>query len=69
MSTRDYLAGRARWHLEQSAAVKREVADRCLDAVVAAAGLLVTGFRHGGRRYLCGNGGSAADCQTWPPSL
>lgn len=63
MSRSDDLARRARRHLEESAAVKLAVADQCVGAVVAAAALLADSFRAGGRLYLCGNGGSAADCQ------
>lgn len=53
----------ARAHLEQSAALKLAAAEYCLDALVASALRLADRFRHGGRLYLCGNGGSAADCQ------
>lgn len=63
MTTRDDLARRARQHLEASAVVKAAVARDCLDDILAAAGLLADSFRAGGRLYLCGNGGSAADCQ------
>jgi D-sedoheptulose 7-phosphate isomerase len=63
MTTRDELAQRARLHLEQSVLVMGAVARHCLDDIVAAAALLTESFRAGGRLYLCGNGGSAADCQ------
>jgi D-sedoheptulose 7-phosphate isomerase len=59
----DDPAQRVREHLAASASIKRDVAETCLSAIVAAAALLVDTFRGGGRLFLCGNGGSAADCQ------
>lgn len=53
----------ARDYLLASADLKREVAERCLDSIVAAARLIADTFRSGGKLLLCGNGGSAADCQ------
>ncbi len=53
----------AREYLLNSAAVSHDVAERCLDSIVAAAQLIVTAFRGEGKLLLCGNGGSAADCQ------
>lgn len=50
-------------HLLTSAEVKRKIAEECLDNIVAAALLMVDTFRGGGKVLLCGNGGSAADCQ------
>ena len=52
-----------RGHLEQSAEVKRKTAEACAPGIARAADLLVNTFRGGGRLLLCGNGGSAADCQ------
>jgi D-sedoheptulose 7-phosphate isomerase len=68
MSERALSAGvdrsaRVRAHLEQSADVQREVAARLTDAIVSAADLITAAFRGGGKVLLCGNGGSAADCQ------
>jgi phosphoheptose isomerase len=54
---------RVRAHLLESAEVKRQAADSCLDQIVAAASLLCDAYRAGGKVLLCGNGGSAADCQ------
>ncbi len=50
-------------HMAASAAIKREVAERCDAAVVEGAALIAETLRGGGRLLLCGNGGSAADCQ------
>ena len=53
----------ARAHLLVSADIKRRVAEECLDAILVAADLIAETFRSGGKVLLCGNGGSAADCQ------
>jgi D-sedoheptulose 7-phosphate isomerase len=52
-----------RAHLEESAAVKRAAADVCAEGVVRVAGMVAEVFRQSGHVFLCGNGGSAADCQ------
>ena len=54
---------RAHAYLCASAEVKRRVADECSGAVVRAAEVIGAVFRSGGKAMLCGNGGSAADCQ------
>ena len=53
--------GRA--YLERSLAVQRESHGACLSALARAADLVVKSVREGGKVLLCGNGGSAADCQ------
>jgi D-sedoheptulose 7-phosphate isomerase len=53
----------AREHLEASAEVKRAAALACADDIVRVAQLASDVFRNDGRIFLCGNGGSAADCQ------
>lgn len=62
MSEKRQLA-RARRHLEASIEVTRRTADECLPSIVAAVDLVASSFRDGGKLMLCGNGGSAADCQ------
>ncbi|MBK8185457.1 MAG: D-sedoheptulose 7-phosphate isomerase [Candidatus Competibacteraceae bacterium] len=54
---------RARAHLLESAETKHRVAGQCLESLVRAAQLLTESFAAGGKLLLCGNGGSAADCQ------
>lgn len=54
---------RVRIHLLESANLQRQVAEHCLSSVLAAAALIVETFQSGGKIMLCGNGGSAADCQ------
>jgi len=58
----DYLE-KARAHLLESAEIKRQIAETCVDSILAAADLIAEAFRLGGKVLLCGNGGSAADCQ------
>lgn len=50
-------------YLRSSADVKRATAERCAPAVAEAARLLCAAIAGRGRILLCGNGGSAADCQ------
>ena len=50
-------------YFEESAVVLTRVADACGEGIERAAGLLIESFRSGGKLLLCGNGGSAADCQ------
>lgn len=48
--------------LEAHNAMMERLAD-CSDAIEAAAQLLILTLKQGGKIVLCGNGGSAADCQ------
>jgi D-sedoheptulose 7-phosphate isomerase len=50
-------------YLNESAKVKRDTADRCWQEIVGAADLISEAFSNGNKLLLCGNGGSAADCQ------
>jgi len=59
----NHLYERARAHLLESAEVKRQSVERCIDSILTAARLIADAFRSGGKVLLCGNGGSAADCQ------
>jgi D-sedoheptulose 7-phosphate isomerase len=52
-----------RAHLVQSAAVTRELADRSASVIIEAAEQIAALVSQGGKIMLCGNGGSAADCQ------
>jgi phosphoheptose isomerase len=56
-------ADAVRRHLLSSAEVKLRTAEHCADDAVLAAALVAEAFRGEGRLLLCGNGGSAADCQ------
>jgi D-sedoheptulose 7-phosphate isomerase len=48
--------------LEQHQLVIKQLAD-CSDAIETAGELLIKTLKQGGKLLLCGNGGSAADCQ------
>jgi D-sedoheptulose 7-phosphate isomerase len=50
-------------HFLESAAVKEQVAAECGEAIVRASELIAAALRDGRKVLLCGNGGSAADCQ------
>jgi D-sedoheptulose 7-phosphate isomerase len=54
---------RVRSYLAESAEVKRLTAEACAEAIATAAGVIEDAFRAGGKLLICGNGGSAADCQ------
>jgi D-sedoheptulose 7-phosphate isomerase len=49
--------------LEESAAVKREIAQHLSEVIAKAARLILEAYRVGGKVLLIGNGGSAADAQ------
>jgi phosphoheptose isomerase len=53
----------ARLRLAQSAEVQRRTADTLAGLIIAAADVIADAFAAGGKVLLCGNGGSAADCQ------
>jgi D-sedoheptulose 7-phosphate isomerase len=50
-------------HLRATAELAERTAQACSSEIVQAADLIARAFRRGGRVLLCGNGGSAADCQ------
>jgi D-sedoheptulose 7-phosphate isomerase len=49
--------------LRESNEVRSLVMERCTPAIINAAQLVAAAFREGRKLLLCGNGGSAADCQ------
>ena len=49
--------------LRLAAKVTDAMAESGADSIAAAADLIATSFRRNGKVLLCGNGGSAADCQ------
>ena len=50
-------------HLAASAQVQARVARECGEAVAQGVRVIAASLRTGGKLMLCGNGGSAADCQ------
>ena len=63
MNSHSQMNERAKAHLLQSAATKHRLAEECIDSIVNAAQLMAESFKVKGKLLLCGNGGSAADCQ------
>jgi D-glycero-D-manno-heptose 1,7-bisphosphate phosphatase len=55
--------GRVKAHMIESMKVKQEMGETCFDSIIASATLIAETFKAGGKVLLCGNGGSAADCQ------
>ena len=53
----------ARFHVLSSIEVQQQVTQVCLDSIVLAAQVIAQSIHRGGKLLLCGNGGSAADCQ------
>jgi D-sedoheptulose 7-phosphate isomerase len=60
MSTAHEIASK---RLHESNEVKRLVAEQSIPSVIEASALIAEAFRNGKKLLLCGNGGSAADCQ------
>ena len=50
-------------HLLQSAEIKQQTAASCAGSIARAAEVIAAVFLSSGKLLLCGNGGSAADCQ------
>jgi histidinol-phosphate phosphatase family protein len=59
----DMAAAAIRQHLSESAAVLSHTAVECASDIIHAARLIAVALDRGGKLLLCGNGGSAADCQ------
>ncbi|GAB1350900.1 SIS domain-containing protein [Ignavibacteriales bacterium] len=59
MLKRDFLVT----SLNESAQTKLDMIEACGDDILAAIKLFVESFKNGKKLLLCGNGGSAADCQ------
>ena len=57
------MAEIARRHFLRSIEVKEAVAENCTADIARAAEILIDCLKSGGKILLCGNGGSAADCQ------
>jgi D-sedoheptulose 7-phosphate isomerase len=63
MTSPSWARERAAAHFRESARVKEQAGQACLEPVLEAAARVAACFRAGGKLLLCGNGGSAADCQ------
>jgi D-sedoheptulose 7-phosphate isomerase len=49
--------------LNESSETKLKIINECSNDILSAAELIINTFKSGGKLLLCGNGGSAADCQ------
>jgi D-sedoheptulose 7-phosphate isomerase len=49
--------------LNESSEIKLKMKEACLPQIIQAVELLTNSFKEGKKLLLCGNGGSAADCQ------
>lgn len=49
--------------LRESAETKLKIEQNCKEDILTAVDLLIKSFKKGNKLLLCGNGGSAADCQ------
>lgn len=49
--------------LNESAETKLEIRDQLIEKILQAVDILVLSYKDGNKLLLCGNGGSAADCQ------
>lgn len=49
--------------LNESSETKKRIGSECLNEIISSVNLLVTTYRNHKKLLLCGNGGSAADCQ------
>ncbi|MDO8550930.1 MAG: SIS domain-containing protein [Ignavibacteria bacterium] len=49
--------------LTESSETKLKILKECSDDILSASELIIDAFRNGNKLLLCGNGGSAADCQ------
>ena len=49
--------------LNESSETKLKIKELCFDDIIKAIDLLVECYKNGNKLLLCGNGGSAADCQ------
>lgn len=56
-------AERLRKHILGSITTKQRLLEQCEAPILAAAGAIAASMAAGGKMLLCGNGGSAADCQ------
>jgi D-sedoheptulose 7-phosphate isomerase len=49
--------------LTESSETKLKIIKECSENIISASELIINAFRNGNKLLLCGNGGSAADCQ------
>ena len=59
----EWMRVRVGAHLHEHAEVIQRTVDSCIEPIVAAARIVAETFEGEAKVLLCGNGGSAADCQ------
>lgn len=59
----DFYYKKAETHFTESIGVKQATLEKCMSSILEGAQLIADTFSSGGKVLLCGNGGSAADCQ------
>ena len=57
------MIDRAQKHILASIETKHLIYEQCMDSILQASEMLIQAFQNGNKLLLCGNGGSAADCQ------
>jgi len=57
------VVNRVQKHILESNEVKYKVYEQCIDDILEASEIVIGAFKSGHKVLLCGNGGSAADCQ------
>lgn len=50
-------------HIAHSMEAKKAMGEQCSEVIIAVSSAISEALRNGGKVLLCGNGGSAADCQ------
>lgn len=60
---KEYAYERVQTHMMESLKIKQEMGELCIHSIITSAALITETFQSGGKLLLCGNGGSAADCQ------
>lgn len=63
MIDKDLLRKKIKFQLKESATVKEKIATQNIENIISAFNLIYTCIKSGGKIFLCGNGGSAADSQ------
>jgi D-sedoheptulose 7-phosphate isomerase len=49
--------------LIESSETKKKMLNECMDDIISSSEIIINAFKSGKKLLLCGNGGSAADCQ------
>lgn len=61
--TTEQAEARVKAHLLEGVEARQRVLTECSSQIVSVASVITNCFKRGGKLLICGNGGSAADCQ------